>query len=576
VGGARQRALLAALLIRPNAVVSSDRLIDELWGETPPDTASTALHGYVSQLRKVLEPGRAAGAPAEVLVTRAPGYVLRVDPSAIDAARFEQLVQEGRNALAAGDPGRAAQRLSDALGLWRGDALAGVDDTATTHAEARRLDELRLEALEDRIDADLARGHGDALVPELEALVQREPLRERPRGQLMLALYRAGRQAEALELYQDTRRRFVDELGIEPTPRLRELEQAILAQDPELDAGLPRWRPRRPGLTRRPRRLALGITALGALAVAAALAAGVLVARDGVASAGAEPGTVVVVDAKTRRVADRVQVGAGPVAIVAGHGSVWVANSEDGTVSRIDPETHGIVATVGVPSPVDLAVGPDAVWVASGTDGTISRIDAESNHVVAAIDLNDDDPFDPQTVHGIAAGAGGVWVATTASDLVRIDPEENRVTRSIEVPGDPIAVTSGLGAMWAVTSTGRLLRFDPGSGAVTASLPVGSPGAFPTDVVATDDGVLVVVGDTWVVDPRSTRLERTLDAGGFTHGVADIPGPGFWAVTFDGELVRFADPDLSTPPTRVRLAPGTVAAAPARGKVWVAVAEEEY
>jgi YVTN family beta-propeller protein len=576
VGGARQRALLAALLIRPNAVVSSDRLIDELWGEAPPDTASTALHGYVSQLRKALEPGRATGAPAEVLVTRAPGYVLRVDPSAIDAARFEQLVHEGRNALAAGDAGRAAQRLSDALGLWRGDALAGVDDTAGTHAEARRLDELRLEALEDRIDADLARGHGDVLVPELEALVEREPLRERPRGQLMLALYRAGRQAAALELYKDTRRRFVEELGIEPTPRLRELEQAILAQDPELDAGLPRWRPRRPGPTRRPRRLVLGIAAIGALAVAAALAAGILIARDGVASASAEPGTVVVVDAKTRRVVDRVQVGAGPVAIVFGHGSVWVANSESGTVSRIDPETREIVATVGVPSPVDLAVGRDAVWVASGTEGTISRIDAESSHVVATIDLRGTDPFDPQTVHGIAAGGAAVWAATTASDLVRIDPEENRVARSLEVSGDVLAVASERGAVWALTSTGKLLRIDPGSGAVTASLAVGGKGASPRGVATTDDGILALVRDTWVVDPRSTRLERTLDAGGYTSGVADVPGPGFWAVTFDGELVRFGDPELSTPPARVRLGPGPRAVATARGEVWVAVAEYEY
>jgi DNA-binding beta-propeller fold protein YncE len=411
------------------------------------------------------------------------------------------------------------------------------------------------------------------LVPELEALVEREPLRERPRGQLMLALYRAGRQADALELYKDTRLRFVDELGIEPTPRLRELEQAILAQDPELDAGLPRWRPRQPGIAHRSR-LIVGIAAFGALAIAAA-AAGLLLARDDVAAAGAEPGTVVVVDAKTRRVADRVVVGGGPVAIVFGHGSFWVANSESGTVSRLDPDTHEVVATIGVPSPIDLAVGPDAVWVASGIEGTVSRIDAESNDVVATIDLRSTDPFDPQTVHGLAVGTGGVWAATTANDLVRIDPRESRVARSIEVPGDALAVTSGRGAIWAVTSIGRLLRIDPRSGAVTASLPVGARGA-PRGVATTDDGILVFVRDTWVVDPRSARLERTLDAGGFTSGVADIPGPGFWAVVADGELVRFADPDLSAPPARVRLGPGTVAVASARGKVWVAVAEYEY
>ncbi|MBA2641794.1 MAG: winged helix-turn-helix domain-containing protein [Actinobacteria bacterium] len=552
-------------------VVSSDRLIDELWGERPPDTAATALHGLVSQLRKVLEPDRVPGAPGSVLVTRAPGYMLRVDPEAVDATRFERLALEGRDALAAGEAGRASAVLRAALGLWRGQALAGIDETAPRHAEARRLEELRLEALEDRIDADLAQGRNGALVSELEALLEREPLRERPRGQLMLALYRAGRQAEALDLYRETRRRLVDELGIEPTPRLRELEQAILAQDPELDAGLPRLRP--PMVLRgRSKRLVLGMIAV-AIAVTAA-ATGILLAGGDGATVLAAPGSVAVVDAETARLVDTIEVGSGPVAIAFGHDSLWVANSEDDTVSRIDAATREVEATIGVASPVDLAASADAIWVASGIAGTVSRIDPESNDVVATIDLRSPEPFNPRTVHGVAAGAGGVWAAVTGRELVRIDPARDQVARSIDVGSDQLAAAVGHGALWVVTARGQLLRIEPTTGAVTTRLSVGSPGSFLTDVVAADDGVLVLVNDIWLVDPESTRLDRTLSIGGFITAVADAPGPGVWAVAHDGTLARL-DPDLAEAPVREQLGPQPTALAVAFGAIWVTIGEPE-
>jgi YVTN family beta-propeller protein len=394
------------LLVRANEVVSNDRLIDELWGENPPETAATSLHGLVSQLRKALEPDRAARTPGEVLVTRAPGYLLRVGPRALDAKEFERLLLEGRETLAEGDVARASETMRSALKLWRGQALTGIDDVPAVHAEASRLEELRAQALEDRIDADLALGRDRTLVPELEALVESEPLRERPHGQLMLALYRSGRQAEALEHYKGARRTFVERLGIEPTPRLRELEQAMLAQDPELDVGLPRFRPPE-RLRRRSRRLVLLTLSLTAVTVAIAGTVALLM-PGGNRAALAAPGTVAVVDAKTFRVVDSVDVGSEPVAIVYGHDSIWVANSEDGTVSRINPETRDVEATIGVPSPVDLAVGADAIWVAGGIDGTVSRIDPESNDVVVTLDLRGKDPLVPRTVNGIAAGAGGV------------------------------------------------------------------------------------------------------------------------------------------------------------------------
>jgi len=213
-------------------VVSRARLVEELWGEDPPETAAKMVQIYVSRLRKLLEGERASGTS---LVTRPPGYVLRVDPESVDASRFERLVREGREALAAGDPGGASRALRQALALWRGTPLGEFEGEPFAQTEGARLEELRLSALEDRIDADLALGrHGD-LVGELEALVAEHPLRERVRGQLMLALYRSGRQAEALAAYQRTREHLVEVLGIEPGRPLQALEKAILVQDSALD-----------------------------------------------------------------------------------------------------------------------------------------------------------------------------------------------------------------------------------------------------------------------------------------------------------------------------------------------------
>jgi DNA-binding SARP family transcriptional activator len=223
---AKPRALLALLLLDRGRVVSTDRLTEGLWGERPPETAPKVLQVYVSQLRKAVG--------AERLETRPPGYALRVEPDELDVARFERLLEEGRDALAGGDAAAASERLGGALALWRGPALAEFRYEPFAREAVERLDELRLAAIEERVEADLRLGRHAQLVPELEGLVAEHPLRERLRAQLMLALYRSGRQAEALEVYRDTRRALVEELGIDPGPELQELERAILRQDPEL------------------------------------------------------------------------------------------------------------------------------------------------------------------------------------------------------------------------------------------------------------------------------------------------------------------------------------------------------
>jgi len=235
LGGTKQRALLAMLLLHANEVVSSDRLIDELWASEGSEEGSKALQVAISRLRKVLEPGRAAGQAGRVVVTRSPGYELHVEPDELDQQRFEALVGEGRSALTAGDPRQASAKLGEALHLWRGPPLADLAYESFCQGEMARLEELRVAALEDRIAADLELGRHAELVAELQELVSHQSLRERPCAQLMLALYRSGRQAEALEVHQAVRTTLVEELGIEPGRQLRELHQAILQQDPLLD-----------------------------------------------------------------------------------------------------------------------------------------------------------------------------------------------------------------------------------------------------------------------------------------------------------------------------------------------------
>jgi DNA-binding SARP family transcriptional activator len=262
---AKPRALLALLLLSRNRVVPVAQLVDELWGERPPETATKALQGYVSQLRKVVG--------ADRVLTKPPGYSLRVDEGELDLDRFEQLAREGRELLLDGDAGAASQRLTEALSLWRGRPFAEFDSEPFGRDAGARLEEARLAALEDRIDADLSIGRHAQLVSELEELVAQEPFRERLRAQLMLALYRSGRQAEALEAYRRTRETLVDELGIEPGEELQELERAILRHDKSLDVGPPPRRVAEEAPAQPARRRSTVVAVAAALVLAAAAAA---------------------------------------------------------------------------------------------------------------------------------------------------------------------------------------------------------------------------------------------------------------------------------------------------------------
>jgi DNA-binding SARP family transcriptional activator len=240
LGGPKQRAVLAVLLIDANRVVSLDRLIDQLWGDEPPPRAMSSLQAYISNLRRALEPERAARTPAQVLVTQAPGYLLRVDPADVDATRFEQLVADGHRLLDAGDPGAAQAALREGLALWRGDAFADFAFESFAAPEIARLEELRAGAVEAEVAARLALGEHRAAIGDLERLVASYPLREQLRSLQVLALYRCGRQADALRALAEARTMIAKELGLPPSPELQQLESRILQQDPELE-----WTPAR-------------------------------------------------------------------------------------------------------------------------------------------------------------------------------------------------------------------------------------------------------------------------------------------------------------------------------------------
>jgi DNA-binding SARP family transcriptional activator len=267
-GSPQQRALLVVLLLGRGEPVSCDRLIDALWGERPPASATKIVQGYVSCLRRVLGDG--------MVVTRGRGYQLATEPGQTDTERFESLVAEGRRALEAGDARAAAKRLRQALGLWRGPALTDFAYRAFAEPEIARLEEARLSAVEDRIEAELALSRHVELASELQAMVREHPSRERLVEQLMLALYRSGRQADALEAYRAAHRRLLEDLGLVPDRGLQALERAILAQDPALEPPVRPTRSRQPGRdgserSRRGSPIAIGGAVLLAVAVSVAV-----------------------------------------------------------------------------------------------------------------------------------------------------------------------------------------------------------------------------------------------------------------------------------------------------------------
>ena len=407
-----------------------------------------------------------------------------------------------------------------------------------------------------------------ALVPELESLVAREPLREQLYGQLMRALYASGRQAEALDVYQQARRTLVDGLGIEPGPQLQELERAILRQDPALGEVVP-VRAVRPQPTRRRRpRLVHALLGLAVLGVAAAaVAAFAFSGERETALEGVDPDHLGVIDPRSKKIVGEIAVGARPAAVAVGHGSVWVANAEDGTVMRIDPDKRRVVKTIGIGSPSSsIAISPNAVWIGNGSAGTVSRIDPDSNAVVATIDLRGPDPLVPNAVQSIAAGAGGVWVAVGSRTVVRLDPSTSGILARIDVGAPPHAIAVGAGAVWAATGAERLVRIEPHSNTVTARAAI----RYPVAVAAGLGGVWVSGEDISWFDPESVSLVTTIAAGDYPVAVTTGEG-AVWSVDPAGGAAYRIDPDDTAHPTVIKTGNAPTDVAVGFGTVWVCV-----
>ena len=479
LAGPKQRAILTILLLDANQVVPRSRLLADVWGEQAPGSEHS-LDVHISRLRKAL----ASGGEGDALTRRGRGYLLRVEEGALDLVRFEQRTAAGQQALAEGHPAAAVSLLDEGLSLWRGEPLAEFADQAFAAVELGQLKERRLAALEARVDAALAIGYEAAIIGDLEPLVDANPYRERFRAQLMLALYRAGRQAEALALYADTRRLLIDELGIEPGEQLRELHRAVLAQDPGLQparsawntsAGTGRTRVLPPGTPRRSgrRRLSL-LSAAGLVAVATALASTLIPGNPNQAAGSAtiQPGSVAFIDAQSGRLVGDVPAGPSVGFIRAGLGSVWEME-DSGVLLQIDPRTLHVTGSIAVGvNPGDVAVGKGAVWITDKNSQTLLRISPQYGEITR-IRLPSQGLSSPGVGGGVAIGAGSVWVAQGQSRIARIDPASGRVESTVSVP-DAREVAFGDGAIWvAASDLGTLTKIDPRTGTVVATVRIG-------------------------------------------------------------------------------------------------------
>jgi YVTN family beta-propeller protein len=554
IGTGGRRSILLLLFLHAGEMVTNDRLIDDLYGDHPPPTATKVVQGHISHLRRVL--------PAGTIETTGPGYVLRAEGS--DREEFERRLAAARGL----QPSEAERVLADALALWRGPALADVRYEAWAQSEITRLEELRQVAIEERLAATIELGGHSRAVPELEALIAQHPLRERPHGLLMLALYRSGRQAEALEAYATARRRLTEELGIEPGPELRDLQRRILEHDPEL---APHASPLR-AVTRRAPWLVL---AGGLLIVAAAVAAGILVTRSSGGALLAVPNSLGVIDPSSNKLAAEIAVGESPSSVAVGFGSVWVLNTSEETISQVDARRHVVVRTLGSgSSPTVLAVGARAVWVANAAS-MLRRIDPDSGVATTTrIPRARGQAGDFQS-SWVASDGDAVWASNQrAVSRVRPEPMLTTVPTTVTCCG---ALTLGAEAVWTTDALG-LLRIDARTGFLRARIPL----PFLQDGTGTNDlavgyGSVWVLdesgGSVWRVDVRNGRLVGTIVVGAGPTGVA-VGAGAVWVASSDGTVARI-DPNaaqgVGAVKQTIRVGGTPDGIAVGAGEVWVSV-----
>jgi YVTN family beta-propeller protein len=564
----RERALLGVLLLHVGEVVSVDELIGSVWGDPAPVSARHMVHEYVSRLRAVL-------GDASVITTRPPGYAVERDASDLDAVRFVELVATARSAVAAGDPSEALSTFDEALDLWRGEALSDVALEGEARAAAARLDDERRAARSERVDLALGLGRHQELIPELERAVAAEPLDEHALMQLMLALYRSGRQADALERYREGRRTLVEQVGIDPGDELRALEQAILRHDPALaltpsetltvDAEGARAPPaprRRKGMA-----AATAVVLIAGLATFAAVAwrksprPVALVRGDAVAE----------VDEAHARLLGSVAVSVPPGAITSGAGSVWVTLPDARSVLRISPGSQQVAASIplGVAAQ-SLAVAGPAVWaLGSGPNDpfvTLERINPTFGTVSRARRL-------PVVLTGdsgsLSARGETLLVAPRTGLLTRIDARTGRVLDQEDPNADPSAATFGFGSSWLVYREANLVLRIDSSGAITQT-PVGRG---PSAIAAGRRAVWVanaLDGTVKSIDPTTGAVITTITVGSDPTAIA-TDGDSVWVASGgQGKLVRI-DERTNRITATVEVGGSPQALTVTDGKVWASV-----
>jgi YVTN family beta-propeller protein len=540
LGGPKQRALLALLLLDANEAVTRDRLVEGIWGDQPPESSDATLDSYVSRLRKLLGPDRIA--------RRGGGYALRVKPGELDLDRFEQLA--------------ASERFADALVVWRGPALADLLFAPFAAREAERLEERRLNVLEERIERELAAGAGTGLVGELEQLVREHPFRERLLGQLMVALYRAGRHTAALEAYRRAKRNLSEELGLEPGPQIQQLERRILAHDPALVA---RQRaPARP-LGRRRRLAAVAVLVASAGCVIAAAVVWRAHPSRGLTAKPAHASQLVALRLSPGGLARSAALPGTPAAMTAAAGSLWLADPGDQTVLRADARSGSVIDRIPVSGqPGSLAAGAAAVWVASTLNGTIERIDPPTGTVTQTIRLGQ------EHTSGIALGRGGLWVADTTDDaLIELDLTTGASRRTLTLNVRPTSLAVGDRAIWVADyDAGSVSEVDAGSGQTVATIRVGNGPAALT----LGGGALWVANslDSTVskIDPETASVVATIPVGSGPSALADADGAVWVANQYSGTVSR-VDPQRNVVTTSFALGGQPAAVAIAGGLVWV-------
>jgi ABC-type transport system substrate-binding protein/DNA-binding SARP family transcriptional activator len=536
--GGKQRLLLAILVLHAGELVARSEIIDALWPEDPPASAAQSVESYVSRIRAAL---RAAGAAQPILASAPGGYRLLRDGNRFDRDAFTELASRARAAFEDGDARAASELAGEALALWHGPALAGLAEERAIRGDAAALEDQRLQALETRADAQLTIGDHTQVIAELRAEATRHPERERVHELLMVALYRAGRQTDALQVYREARDHLSQELGLEPGASLRELQARILRHDPSLDPRRPDPGPLvAPPASPPQRRRGVPRVALASLAVVLAVAVGAVIRANEDAGAPRIDGRLrvpalaelAVPSGAPRRAAELPAV---PSDIAAGLGSEWVTSYDDGTLIRIDPATSAVVQTVSVGRGAGaVAIAAGDAWVADTLEDQVARVSGATDEVVQRIPVG-------QGPRGVAAGAGAVWVANDGSGTItRIDPLSGAVLGITRVGASPSAVAVGDGAAWvALQGEAAVARLDVHTGQVVQTIPVGSG---PSAITVGPAGVWVAnefESTLSLIDPASDKVVLTRAVTGSPSALAAV-GNDVWAAGDASELAILA------------------------------------